>query len=67
MITTKTGVTRAIRRFEKAADDYAFRGTIPRYDDSFPGADEEYERIEREYAAAKKAIADFMYDAVRMS
>lgn len=61
MITTKAGVTRAIRRFEKAADAYAFKGTLVGHSD----ARDEYDRVVEEYEAAKKAIEEFMYYAVR--
>lgn len=41
-------------RFEKAADAYAFIGTIPRYesDEAFAA----YEAVEAEYERAKKAL-----------
>lgn len=63
MELTEGNVRRAVTRFEKAADAYAFRGTIPRLesDEAFL----EYRRVENEYAKAKQAILDVMIFAVR--
>lgn len=63
MIKTEVGAKRAMTRFEKAADAYAFRGAIPRFKDE--ESTRAYEAIEDEYEAAKASILEFMLYALR--
>ena len=51
---TYATLCRRLARFERAADAYAFRGTIPRFESE--AAAEAYETCENEYEAAKAAL-----------
>jgi hypothetical protein len=51
---TYATLCRCLARFERAADAYAFRGTLPRFESE--AAAEAYEACEYEYEAAKAAL-----------
>lgn len=63
MISTPSGVKRAITRFERAADAYAFRGMIPHGESE--EATRAYDDVVAEYEAAKQALLNFMLHAVK--
>lgn len=55
----RAALTRAINRFERAVDDKAFQGTIPRYESGEAAA--AYEAIDIEYARSRQLL-DAMID-----